>query len=195
MLINTALKEWSIAVDAIAQGTQVILLRKGGIKEDQGRFRTQSDQVVLFPTFEHQKPELLKSDYKGFNYQNSVLPVASGWHPEKITLKVWAQITDIFLTTAADQVSALSDFHIWQPQLATERLQWKPKQPLYILALRAYQLSVPVEIVWNSALYGGCRSWVPLDQPIEGSTDHPAIDSDSYNTQIKKIKEIISDRS
>ncbi|MBE9059578.1 DUF1802 family protein [cf. Phormidesmis sp. LEGE 11477] len=195
MLVNTALKEWSVAVDAIAQGSQIILLRKGGIKENQGRFRTQADQVVLFPTFEHQKPELLKSDYKGSNYQSSVVPVAAGWHPEKITLKVWAQITHIFLTTAADQVSALSDFHIWQPQLATERLKWKPKQPLYVLALRAYQLSVPVEISWNSERYGGCRSWVSLERPIEVSTDHPAIDTNTYDVQIEKLEEIISTRS
>lgn len=192
MLLNTALKEWSVAVDAIAQGRQIILLRKGGIKEDQGHFRTQSDQVVLFPTFEHQKPELLKSEYKGVNYQRSVTPVASGWHPEKITLTVWAQITHIFLATEADHICALSDFHIWQPQLTTERLKWKPKQPLYVLALRAYQLAEPIEIAWNSELYGGCRSWVSLNQPVEVSTDRPAIDSDTYNVQIEEIKDSIS---
>ena len=192
MLLNTALKEWSVAVDAIALGSQIILLRKGGIKEDQGHFRTQSDRVVLFPTFEHQKPELLKSDYKGVNYQSSVVPVASGWHPEKITLKIWAQITHIFLTTEADQISALSEFHIWQPQLASERLKWKPKQPLYVILLRAYRLAAPVEINWNSELYGGCRSWVSLNHPIEVSTDYPVIDSDTYSVQIKKIEEIIS---
>ncbi len=187
MLVNTALKEWSAAVDAIAQGTQIILLRKGGIQEEQGRFRTQADRVILFPTFEHQKPELLKSDY-----QSSVTPVASGWHPEKITLKVWAQITHIFLTTEADKVSALNDFHIWQPQVAAERLEWKPKQPLYVLALRAYHLANPIELAWDSELYGGCRSWISLKQTVEADTERPAIDAKTYDAQVKQVEEIIS---
>lgn len=187
MLIDTALKEWSVAVDAIAQGDQIILLRKGGIQEEKGRFRTQSEQVILFPTFEHQKPELLKPEY-----QSLVTPVASGWHPEKITLKTWAQITHIFLTTEADKVHALSDFHIWQPELATERLKWKPKQPLYILALRAYSLAHPVEIAWDPEAYGGCRSWVSLDQSIDVDTTHPAIDTDAYSAKVKQIEAIIA---
>ena len=187
MLIETALKEWSVAVDAIAQGSQIILLRKGGIKEDQGRFRTQADRVVLFPTFEHQEPELLKPDY-----QSSVTPVASGWHPKKITLKAWAQITHIFLTTEADKVAALNDFHIWQPQVIAERLKWKPKQPLYILALRAYHLENPIELTWNSELYGGCRSWVSLDRSVEADAERPAIESNAYSAWIKQIEEIVS---
>ncbi|MEO0376304.1 MAG: DUF1802 family protein [Cyanobacteria bacterium P01_A01_bin.17] len=191
MLIDAALKEWSVAVDAIARGEQIILLRKGGISEEQGRFRIvggrEYDRVILFPTFEHQKPELLKSDY-----QNSVTPVTSGWHPEKITLKAWAEITHIFQTTEADKVHALGDFHIWQPQLVTERLKWKPKQPLYVLALRAYSLANPIEISWNSDLYGGCRSWISLNQPIEVDMERPAIDACTYNSQIDRIEEILS---
>ncbi len=187
MVIDTALKEWSVAVDAIAQGEQIILLRKGGIQEDQGRFRAESDRAILFPTFEHQKPELLKPDY-----QSSAAPVASGWHPEKITLKTWAEVTHIFLTTEADKVHALSDFHIWQPQLVIERLKWKPKQPLYVLALRAYDLANPIEIDWNSELYGGCRSWVSLERPIEVDTERPALDTNDYSTLVKRIEEIVA---
>ncbi len=187
MVIDTALKEWSVAVDAIAQGNQIILLRKGGIREDRGRFRAQSDRAILFPTFEHQKPELLKSDY-----QDLVTLVASGWHPEKITLKVWVEITHVFLTTEADRVHALGDFHIWRSQLATERLKWKPKQPLYVLALRAYRLTSPIEIDWDVALYGGCRSWASLNQSIEVDTECPAVNTDDYSAQIKQIEGIIN---
>ena len=132
MLINTALKEWSIAVDALAAGETMLLLRKGGIKEVGGRFCAQAEQVVLFPTFEHQKPELLKPQY-----QSAVQPVEQGWHPQTITLKAWAKVTNIFLTYEADKVAALADFHIWQPSLAQTRLKWKAKQPLYVLTLRA----------------------------------------------------------
>ena len=47
---RTALKEWAVTVKALEQGSQVILLRKGGISEDGKRFAVAHDQFLLFPT-------------------------------------------------------------------------------------------------------------------------------------------------
>lgn len=182
-LLTTALKEWSVAVDALAQGETILLLRKGGIKEDQNKFSAKADRVVLFPTYEHQKPELLKP-----HYQAAVEPVPPGCHPETITLKAWAEITHIFLTDDADKVAALSDFHIWQPQLAQARLKWKPKQPLYVLALRAYCFPTPLVVPWQAA-YGGCQSWVTLAEGIEVDlAASAAIAKKDYLAQVKAIE-------
>lgn len=183
--LTTALKEWSVAVEALANGDTILLLRKGGIKEAKGKFSADMDRVVLFPTFEHQKPALLKPAYR-----DAVQPVETGWHPDSITLKAWADITDIFLTNDADKVAALSEFHIWLPNLAQERLKWKPKQPLYVLALRAYRLQNPIHLPWDAA-YGGCRSWITLNESIsiEGSTA-TMTDAD-YQAQIKAISDTL----
>jgi len=51
-----ALKEWA-AVDALEQGkTIMLLLRKGGIHEQGGRFKVAQNQILLYPTHEHQQP-------------------------------------------------------------------------------------------------------------------------------------------
>ncbi|MEO0770476.1 MAG: DUF1802 family protein [Cyanobacteria bacterium J06649_4] len=181
MLISTALKEWSVAVDALSAGETIMLLRKGGIKEERGRFLPQSETVVLFPTFEHQKPGLLKP-----KYQAAVDPVTPGWHPENIKLKAWAKITDVFLTHEAERVEALANFHIWQPQLAQERLKWKAKQPLYVLLLRAYRFPAPIEIPWRSE-YGGCRSWIELAQAVDVAAANPVMDESAYLAQVDAI--------
>lgn len=188
MKINTALKEWSVAVDALANGETMLLLRKGGIKEVGGSFSAQADHVMLFPTFEHQKPELLKPQY-----QAAVEPVAAGWHPQTITLKAWAEITNIFLTYEAEKVAALADFHIFQPNLAESRLKWKAKQPLYVLALRAYRLSVPVTMQWEDA-YGGCRSWITLvsDMVVEPTAELAAIPTADYQAKVAAIDQLLS---
>ncbi|MGD1897948.1 MAG: DUF1802 family protein [Phormidesmis sp.] len=190
MLITAALKEWSVAVDALATGETILLLRKGGIKEDRGRFSAESDRVLLFPTLEHQKPALLKPQY-----QSAVKPVDSGWHPQTITLKAWADITHVFLTTDAEQVEALSPFHIWQPQLAQSRLKWKAKQPLYVLLLRAYRLPQPVEIAWQES-YSGCRSWLTLGPGLSAGIDTEgsdcAIAQADYQAQVTEIEKILS---
>lgn len=192
MQIKTALKEWSVAVDAIAGGKTILLLRKGGIKEQQGRFSAEAERVALMPTFEHQRPELLKPQYRA-----AVEPVSPGWHPQALTLKAWAEITHIFLTEDADRVAALSAFHIWQPQLAQERLNWKPKQPLYVLALRAYRWIEPVTMPWDAA-YGGCRSWVTMAESLEtgdetgGGVSEVAITDADYRAQIAAIQKVLA---
>ncbi len=192
MLITTALKEWSVAVDALANGETMVLLRKGGIKEQQGKFVAQAKQVLLFPTFEHQQRELLKPDY-----QAAVHPVEPGWHPQAITLKAWAEITHVFLTDEADKVAALSAFHIWQPQLAQSRLKWKPQQPLYVLALRVYRLPEPVSVPWQSA-YGGCRSWIELEAGVEVSAEVGAMEGEAaiatpqYLAQLNALKSALA---
>ena len=185
MVIETALKEWSVAVDALAAGETILLLRKGGIKEHQGRFSAEADRVLLFPTFEHQQPDLLKP-----HYQKRVEPVPTGWHPETITLKAWADITHIFLTDDADKVAALAAFHIWQPQLAQARLKWKPKQPLYVLTLRTYCFSKPVTVPWQAA-YRGCRSWIPLALEVDSADSRPAISDADYHTAVETIETIL----
>lgn len=182
--LTTALKEWSVAIDALAGGETILLLRKGGIKEDNGKFTAGADKVVLFPTFEHQKPELLKPQYR-----DAVAPAITGWHPESITLRAWAHITDIFLTDDADKVAALTPFHIWQTNLAQERLKWKPKQPLYVMALRAYRFLQPVTVPWSEA-YGGCRSWVQIDEGIEAG-GKAAIAQADYQKQVDAITKIL----
>ncbi|MGC1307222.1 MAG: DUF1802 family protein [Phormidesmis sp.] len=185
MQIKTALKEWSVAVDALAQGETIMLLRKGGIKEQQGKFSAEADRAVLFPTFEHQKPELLKPQYRA-----RVKPVEKGWHPQTITLKAWADITHIFLTDEADKVEALSAFHIWQAQLAQERLKWKPKQPLYVLTLRVYRFAEPIAVSWQ-ATYGGCKSWIGLAQGVEAQLNEPVIEGDCYDEQVADIAHVL----
>lgn len=186
MQIQTALKEWSVAVEALSQGEMILLLRKGGIKEQKGRFSTQAERAILFPTFEHQKAELLKPEYQG-----RVAPVRSGWHPQAIEMKAWAEIAEIFLTTDEDKVLALADFHIWQPRLAQERLRWKANQPLYVMVLRVYKLSEPVVIPWSDR-YRGCRSWVSLEEPLKVDKERPAIAEADYSAQVNKISALLA---
>ena len=186
MIIQTALKEWSVAVDALSKGETVVLLRKGGIKEEQGKFLAQAESALLFPTFEHQKAALLKP-----KYQSQVVPVSSGWHPQAIELKAWAEITEIFLTLDEEKVAALADFHIWQPQLAQERLKWKPKQPLYVMALRVYLLSQPLSISWSDR-YQGCRSWISLEEALTVDKKQPAISEADYSTLVGEIAALLS---
>jgi len=183
---TNALKEWAVAVEALEQGKTIMLLRKGGIKEEGNRFQVADDQILLYPTYEHQQPHLLKPEYA-----NQVKPVNSGWHPETVRIGGWANITDILQVSEHSTVNALLPYHIWNEQFAGERFNWKPRQPLYVLLLRVYQLLEPMQIFYQQE-YGGCRSWINLIEPISIQNILPVLTDVEYSTQVKAIKQIIN---
>ncbi|NEQ82765.1 MAG: DUF1802 family protein [Moorea sp. SIO2I5] len=182
-----ALKEWAVAVDALEAGKTIMLLRKGGIREQGNCFRVAHPKVLLYPTYEHQKPNLLKPDYA-----EQVKPVLSGWHPETVRIGSWASITDILSVTEQSTVAALLPYHIWNEQFASERLKWKPRQALYVLLLRTYQLPEPVITPYHQE-YGGCRSWIDLVEPISYQGVVPVWNDREYIEQVREIRSLIQD--
>jgi hypothetical protein len=185
---NHVLKEWAVAVNALEQGKTIMLLRKGGIQEQGGRFKVAHDEVLLYPTYEHQQPFLLKSEYA-----QQVTPVKSGWHPETIGIGSFAQITDIFPVTDEKIISASLPFHVWNQQFISDRLKWKPRQPLYILLLRTYKLAQTHIIPYRSE-YGGCKSWIDLAAPISIEEAQPVLNDSAYTALVAEIFQLIGDR-
>ena len=182
---NHALKEWAVAVDALEQGKTIMLLRKGGIHEQGGRFKVAHDQILLYPTYEHQQPSLLRHDYA-----EQVTPVSSGWHPETIRIGTWAKITDILPVIDESIVRALLPFQIWNEQFVSDRLKWKPRQSLYILLLRTYKLAQAPIIPYRSE-YGGCKSWIDLAEPIAIEDTVPVLNDATYTQLVAEICAIV----
>ncbi|MBK1988291.1 DUF1802 family protein [Sphaerospermopsis aphanizomenoides BCCUSP55] len=183
-----ALKEWSVAVNALESGQTIMLLRKGGIHERGGRFQVAYPQVLLYPTYEHQQSFMLKAEYA-----NLVYPVTSGWHPETIRIGSWAEITDILPVADESIVSDLLPFHIWNEYFISDRLKWKARQPLYILLLRTYKLPQEQYIPYLPE-YGGCKSWIDLDQQVRLESSEAVLSDDVYGELVETIRGIIGDR-
>ncbi len=181
-----ALKEWNVAVNALEAGKIIMLLRKGGISEDNNRFTVESNQVLLYPTFEHQKPDLLKSEYS-----SQVEPVPSGWHPETVKISSFAEITDILPVKDKSIIEGLFPYHIWNEDFVSDRLKFKPSQPLFVLLLKTYKLPQISEIIYCSE-YGGCRSWIDLKISINISEIKPVLSHSKYLEKVAEISRLCS---
>ncbi len=173
-MLQNALKEWSVAVDALVQGEMILLLRKGGIREVGNRFQVPHQRIWLYPTYEHQKPHLLKSQWA-----EQVRPVKAGWHPAVVTIQAWADIVQVWTIRHEQSVQSLLPFHIWNEQFVTERFRWKPSQPLHLLLLRVHRLATPIAIDWQPD-YGGCRSWLTLKDPLDLMPSQPVLDQQTW---------------
>ncbi|MCW2959117.1 MAG: hypothetical protein JWP18_1920, partial [Solirubrobacterales bacterium] len=58
-----AFKEWAVTVRALAEGEQLVTLRKGGIREDGKHFELSHDRFFLYPTFDHQRNDLVRASH------------------------------------------------------------------------------------------------------------------------------------
>lgn len=185
--LQPALKEWAIAVDALTTGKTIVLLRKGGIRE--AKFGVEYPVVWLYPTYEHQKPHLLKPQYA-----SSVVSVESGWHPNTVEIKSCAEIKEALPISNSQQIEALQPYHIWNEQMVSDRLKWKPRQPLVVLLLKVYRFPQPRIVPYHDA-YGGCKSWIDLIEPISTEGLIRAIGEEDFEHQVREIKAVVQERA
>ena len=173
--LSVALKEWAVVCRALETGRQIVLLRKGGILEALSGFEIEHRRFLLFPTFLHQNPQMLKP-----NERAGVNPPAE--EPSRITLSSFAEVTDIIQLRDRQQMDAIDDQHIWSPALVDMRFNYRPNNPLYLLIVRTFVLPEPVSID-NTPAYAGCKSWVPLDGAIDITAARSALDDETFRTR------------
>ncbi|HEX4591747.1 MAG TPA: DUF1802 family protein, partial [Gemmataceae bacterium] len=61
-MLRIAFKEWAVICQALAEGRQALILRKGGIAETGGQFAPEHSRFWLYSTFAHEKPEGIKPE-------------------------------------------------------------------------------------------------------------------------------------
>ena len=178
-----ALKEWAVTVHSLAQGQQILLLRKGGIHEEGKDFRVIHSEFLLYPTYEHQREDLLKPEHQSTLSQLlSELP-----RSETITFTHWAKTEEIIEVSDQEKVDELSPHHIWANEYAQSRLHWKPMLPLSIMLLRVYKIEQPVKVPFIPE-YGGCTSWVEVIPTINLGSMIPVLTDQEFQRQVDEIK-------
>jgi hypothetical protein len=186
-MATTALKEWAVAVKALREGRQVLLVRKGGISEETRHFRISAERFLLFPTYEHQRADLLQPAFQ----DDLASVLAEPRDPSHVSFDTYGELTDLFEITEPAQVEALAPFYCFSTQYAEERLRWKPRHPLLVMAVRAYRLAPPV-VVPNGPELGGCKSWLSLDERVDPANLTAAIDDATYAARIAEVRDALS---
>ena len=143
-----ALKEWAVTVAALAAGDQVLIVRKGGIGEK--RFELPHPRFYLFPTYAHQRPELVKPAGRA-RFGD---PLAQREEPERLPLPAYAELHSAHPVADPEALAAIDGLHILAPSYAEERLRWRRKHPLWAAVLRVWSLPAPPVLENASALRG-----------------------------------------
>ncbi|MCP1134974.1 DUF1802 family protein [Paenibacillus polysaccharolyticus] len=182
-----ALKEWASAIQALENGRQIMVMRKGGIVEETKHFELKSPAFYLYPTYEHQRKELIKS-----SDQSYVEESLAEWVPEASTVRItsYAEVTQDLEIRDQEMLDRLLEYHMWTADFAESRLKWKKKDPLHVLILRVYRLQEPMEIPVLPE-YNGCRSWISIPNGLVPREMTPVLNVADFADQVQKINETL----
>lgn len=172
-------------IDALERGSQILTLRKGGIREK--AFLLQDRSFFLLPTFEHQAADLIKPAWRAALAR----AITAQRGEQGLVVRARAEVTDVWEIDDAERLEALDPFHMFTVDYARMRFDWRPKQPLTLLLLRVCRLSVP----WQTGLpagAGGCRSWLDLDASAAPAEAGPVLNDAVYEGQAAQIRALLA---
>lgn len=164
---HTALKEWSNVVVALGSGAQTILIRKGGIADPS--FGVEADRFYLYPTYFHQG-------------ESEARPSVSVTH--------WAELVRTWIVREETVLRTLEPFVVLPRETLAARYNFRPDQALYVIALRVWQLASPATVDWSEG-YGGCRSWISLDDEIEIDGSKQVLNESELLSRISQISALV----
>ena len=184
---NRAFKEWKAACDEMRDGRQTVLIRKGGIREENDVFEMTDREFFLLPTYEHQKSALLKPDaVKKLEQIQSI-----SRNPNEIVIEAYVVVEEILTCVSEDKINSLADEFPWNEDYVKMRFDFNPYDPLYVLLLRVYSLPTAVTLPVIKD-YVGCKSWVTLERNISLEGLQPALSDREHVARREKINKILS---
>lgn len=181
-------KEWAFVCEALGQGVQTLILRKGGIHEGKKGFQFLHHDFWLFPTGFHAQKEQLT--WIPANAEEIAVPQDET--RESVDIRYFAHLHQVWRVTDWDKVAKLAPLHVWKEEVVRERFAWNEDSCLHIALVRVYTIAQNWSFPYKPG-YGGCRSWVNL--PDEGAALQeqltPVIDDSSWQTQADHIRSIL----
>ena len=117
-----AFKEWAVTVRALAEGEQLVTLRKGGIREPEKHFALDHDRFFLYPTFDHQRGDLVRESHRpelrraleegvwadGEPPAHALTRDGGIAQPDRVRIRAWAEVAAAWTVTDRRAVDALS---------------------------------------------------------------------------------------
>jgi hypothetical protein len=161
---RTALKEWAVMVDALGAGDIICIVRKGGIRDHRG-FSLRHDRFVFYPTRFHQSTDLLAESLVP-HVERSHEGMAPDGH---VRIEYVAHAVRTLALTELAQLEPVRH-EVGLSREALEARFFYREPGLTLAALRIARLRNPV-VVPELRRYGGCVSWLELDDEIPCDVD------------------------
>jgi hypothetical protein len=169
-------------VQALVTGKQILLLRKGGLYERQGRFSTEPTEFFFFPTYVHQMEQGVTSEAA----PDLQAALASRPTEGQIAISSYATVAGLHWIDSHERLDRLVGFHCWTPETIEKRFFYKTPG-LYLFALRVYQLP-QIYMLPMLKRYAGCRSWVELGEQLSAEGAAPVLKDEVFSERVREVR-------
>jgi len=181
---NRAFKEWAVVCRALAEGRQIVILRKGGIAEGPRGFEVTDRQFFLFPTYLHQSAEGVVPEWRGELTATSVDPT-----PGKVILSHYATVSSWVQVRTLEKLRALRGLHVWSDAIVEERFHRWAEESVIALMVRVHALPRPA-VLESLDSYAGCKSWITLAEPVSLEGSSPVLSDEAFEQKLNQVKAI-----
>jgi len=182
---DMALKEWAVTCQALEEGKQTILLRKGGVAEEGGVFKTEHPEFFLFPTFEHETPDNIKPDWR----PRLAKLEKETRDPKHVHFRLYAAAEAVLKLTDFEAVKRLIPFTVLSDSAIEKKFNCDDWQGRYMYLVRVYSLAVPMDLPRKPA-FEGCKSWVPLGTSLFTVGAYPVLPDGAWPYTREKILKV-----
>jgi hypothetical protein len=184
---NAALKEWAIVCQALEDGRQTLLIRKGGIQEIKDGFEVTHRNFWLFPTYVHQKAtDLVSTVQEDFRAIQAAEPP-----PGILPIRLYATVEDVVRVVDLARLRHLADHHVLSWDCVAARFHYRNKPGVHVLVVRIYRRPEAF-LLPQKTWYDGCVSWVDLDQTIKPDGCRPVLSDAEFAVRAADIHAKVS---
>ena len=163
---GVAFKEWAGICDALAEGRQSLILRKGGIAEGPKGFVPEHPVFWLYPTRVHQAEQGLRT--------TPTRPIPD--HPSAgiVAIRALVVVEMIDYLDRPEVLSRLAPWHVWTEETVEKRFSYR-RPGLWVLGVRVFRRPDPWTLA-ETPEQAGCKTWVALDPPPSPAGLMPVLD-------------------
>ncbi|OGC00178.1 MAG: hypothetical protein A3G35_16230 [candidate division NC10 bacterium RIFCSPLOWO2_12_FULL_66_18] len=180
---NAALKEWAVVCRALADGRQMLLIRKGGIEEIKGGFQVTHREFWLFPTYVHQKAaDLVPAVHAEFEEVQAARPPA-----DTVPFQLFATVEHVVKAMDLDRLRTLEGHHILSWDCIASRFTYRNKPGVHVMTVRVYRRPEAITLQ-NTPRYDGCVSWVDLDEALSTEGCTPVLSDAEFTARLADIR-------
>jgi hypothetical protein len=165
---HTALKEWSNVVAALARGEQILLIRKGGLADPE--FGVEADRFYLYPTYFHQGESEARPN---------------------VAITHWCEVVRTWSVTDVDALLQLAPLVAMPWETLETRYRFRPDQALYVIAVKTWELARAAQVEFRE-IYGGCKSWISVDEEIDVSGSRPVLAERELQAKIEEVDALLT---
>ena len=177
-----AVREWPPVMQALTEGQQVYLLRKGPLSKTPFE-ELQKNPVLVLPSSRKLSSECF-SPPAITKYGEYMVPTET----DTLTTSLALDLLDERVLTNSMHAFRLWDFHLYRADYLSERIHTRPEVELRLYQVRAHTLETPIELP-ASVLGQTYTNLIELPEPIDFISAKEALSAPALKKQRRLVTE------